>query len=110
MSRWFSKNEMKVEAGKSSILTRGVDQIAVLSHDAGRLAEVGRFDCGGRTPRDIALSPAGDVLFVANQDSHGINAFAIDRNTGMFGAMLATLAVGSPTCIAAVPDQAALPS
>ncbi|MGS2591227.1 lactonase family protein [Streptomyces hebeiensis] len=37
---------------------------------------------GGDWPRQLSLSPAGDLLFAANQRSNSVTVFRVDRTTG----------------------------
>jgi 6-phosphogluconolactonase len=80
---------------------RGHDSIAVFSVDeaTGRLASIGWQPGGGRTPRFFALSPAEDVLFVANEDSDEIVSFRIDQRTTSLTPAETVARTGSPVCI-----------
>jgi 6-phosphogluconolactonase len=60
----------------------------------GALTQVGRVPSGGATPRDFALSPSGNHLVVANQDSDRLTVFCV--TDGTLGAPLQQLAVGTP--------------
>ena len=65
----------------------------------GRLASIGWQPGGGRTPRFFALSPAEDVLFVANEDSDEIVSFRIDQHTTSLTPAGTVARTGSPVCI-----------
>jgi 6-phosphogluconolactonase len=54
-----------------------------ISPESGRLAVLGRTDCGGKVPRHLALDPTGRWLLVANQASDNIAVFARDVRTGV---------------------------
>ena len=58
---------------------------------------------GSLTPRDLAFSPSGNMLVVANQDG---GQLALFRCEAVSGALIATdtkIITGSPTAIAFVP-------
>lgn len=48
----------------------------------GTLEQAAHRSCHGRAPRDIAISPCGRFLLVANQDSGNISVFTLDTATG----------------------------
>ena len=75
------------------ILGRAVDAAS------GRLRQTGRWPSGGKTPRDLELSPSGRHLLVANQDSDNITVFAVDAATGTLSAPIQQLPVGTPMTI-----------
>ena len=66
---------------------RGHDSIVVFAVDGstGRLTTAGWHLTGGRTPRFFALSPAEDILFVANEDSDAIVGFRRRSRHGQSG-------------------------
>lgn len=80
---------------------RGHDSIVdiALEPATGRLTVMGHRACGGRTPRNLALDPAGRHLLVANQDSDLIAVFRLD-GVGGVGAQVGAFAIGTPMCIA----------
>ncbi|HYF89529.1 lactonase family protein [Azospirillum sp.] len=80
---------------------RGHESVAAFAVDeaTGRLTAVGWQPTGGRTPRFFALSPADDVLFVANEDSDKIVGFGIDLRTGTLASPTTVAHTGSPVCI-----------
>jgi 6-phosphogluconolactonase len=53
---------------------------------------------GGRTPRHVCLSPDGDFLVAANQDSDCVVLFAIDPANGMPVPTGHAVRIGSPVC------------
>ncbi|HWA87886.1 MAG TPA: lactonase family protein [Opitutus sp.] len=63
---------------------RGHDSLAAFAFDenSGALSLVEIVPCGGRGPRDFALSPDGRWLVTANQDSNSLTVFAVDPQTG----------------------------
>ncbi|RFU49764.1 lactonase family protein [Paraburkholderia sp. DHOC27] len=63
---------------------RGHDSIfgARVDEAAGTLTPIGTWTIGGRTPRDLAISPDGRYLLAASQDDGFIRVFSIDQQTG----------------------------
>jgi 6-phosphogluconolactonase len=63
---------------------RGHDSVFVARIDeaSGTLTPVGTFGLGGRTPRDLAISPDGRYLLAAAQNDAFIRVFSIDLQTG----------------------------
>ncbi len=63
---------------------RGHDSIAVFEFDAAaeslQLRSI--HSSGGRTPRDFTLTPDGNWLLAAHQDSANITSFSVDGETG----------------------------
>ena len=88
---------------------RGHDSLALFAIDArsGRLTASGQVPSGGRTPRHFAISPGGDWLLVANQDSGTITTFHLDRATGLPTRVGPSLAVPEPACLLFVPGRTA---
>jgi 6-phosphogluconolactonase len=48
----------------------------------GKLTQMKRSNCGGKTPRSFTLDPTEQWMLVANQDSNLISIFARDPKTG----------------------------
>jgi 6-phosphogluconolactonase len=63
---------------------RGHDSIfgARVDEANGKLVPIGTWDVGGRTPRDLAVSPDGRFLLAASQDDAFIRVFSIDAQSG----------------------------
>jgi 6-phosphogluconolactonase len=62
---------------------RGEDSLVVFSiGDEGKLDLVQRISCGGKTPRNFALSPDGHWLLCGNQDSATVTVFHRDGASG----------------------------
>ncbi len=64
---------------------------------------MGNWPAGGRTPRDIAVTPDGAFLLAASQDEHVITVFAIDANTGGLRETGQRLTLKSPVCLCFIP-------
>jgi 6-phosphogluconolactonase len=67
--------------------------------ETGRLTLVDRADCGGKTPRHIALDPSEKWLLVANQDSDVISAVPRDAISGKLGSAAVNTALSKPQCL-----------
>ena len=80
---------------------RGFDSVTVYAVEpaTGRLKFVGCQEVEGKTPRFIALGPAEDTLFVANEDSDEILDYAIDAESGKLELRGSAAKTGSPVCI-----------
>ncbi|WIY53850.1 lactonase family protein [Devosia sp. YIM 151766] len=83
------------------VALRLTDEIAVLAIDQQTSLPqiVGRYPSGGRTPRDLALSPSGRFLLVSNQDADCITIWPVSR--GELGPKpSSSLAIGTPMAVA----------
>jgi 6-phosphogluconolactonase len=61
---------------------RGPDTLIAYAIDGGTLAHVETVPCGGRGPRHFSISPGGEWLVCAHQDSGTLCAFRVDGDTG----------------------------
>jgi 6-phosphogluconolactonase len=76
------------------------DEILVLRiGDDGRLTRTARLPSGGRTPRDMAFSPSGRHLVVANQDSDRLTVFRVDHAAGTLSEPLQHFDIGTPMSV-----------
>lgn len=97
---WASSVKQSIDGKFLYVGNRGHDSIAVLKiKDDGMLQSVGWLSTGGMYPRDIALSPDGNYLFAANQNSDSVTAFSVDRQTGELKLTGNRLTLSSPVCI-----------
>jgi len=80
---------------------RGEDSIAVMEIDqtTGRISLVQTMSSGGKTPRFFTLDPTGRWMYVLNEDSDLITAFAINQEDGMLKATELEFKTGSPVCM-----------
>lgn len=80
---------------------RGHDSIAVFARDpeSGALTRVEVVPCGGRRPRNFNLSPDGNWLLCAHQDSNTVSSFRVDATTGRLTATGHTVAVPKSVCV-----------
>jgi len=80
---------------------RGNNSIYLFHADAktGSLTAGGRFDCGGKTPRNFVLDPTERWMLVANQDSNQISVFARNPKTGALTEEGKSYTAATPMCI-----------
>jgi 6-phosphogluconolactonase len=80
---------------------RGHDSLAVFARDpeSGTLETVEIVPCGGRHPRNFALSPDGRWLLCANRDSDNLVTFAVDPASGKLQATGTVRTVPEPVCV-----------
>jgi 6-phosphogluconolactonase len=64
---------------------------------------------GGKIPRNIAITPSGDELLAASQDSNTITVFRRDSKTGRLKADGQVLDIPAPVCMLFVPCPALCP-
>ena len=62
------------------VANRGPDTVSVFDRQGDHLVRVGEFSCGGAWPRDLTV--AAGALWVANERSNAITAFAFDDLAG----------------------------
>jgi 6-phosphogluconolactonase len=81
------------------VSNRGHESIAIFQIEAaGRLALVAIPPCGGRFPRNFALSPDSRFLLVANQHSGEVVVLPVQDDTKSPGAIIARAAVSGASC------------
>ncbi|MGF6570586.1 6-phosphogluconolactonase [Paraburkholderia sp. GAS333] len=80
---------------------RGHDSIfgARVDETTGSLTPIGTWSLGGRTPRDLAVSPDGEYLLAASQDEAFIRVFSIDAQTGELAFTGYDYPVSSAVCL-----------
>ncbi|MBI2511517.1 MAG: lactonase family protein [Opitutae bacterium] len=80
---------------------RGHDSLAVFARDPerGTLSLVQILPCGGKHPRNFALSPDGAWLVCANRDSDNLVSFALDAATGRLAPTGHTANVPQAVCV-----------
>ncbi|MCW5251262.1 MULTISPECIES: lactonase family protein [unclassified Streptomyces] len=76
--------------------TRGEDVVSVLAVEGDALRLLATVSCGGRWPRDIALSEG--LLYVANERSGDVTWFTTDPGTGL-PARAGSLPVAAASCV-----------
>lgn len=81
---------------------RGHDSITSFKIQAdGTLTWLANVSCGGRTPRNFAISESGKTLLIGNQDTDEIVLFAVDQTTGALTEGN-HIPVPTPVCICSV--------
>lgn len=70
-----------------------------LDREAMSLTFVQRIPSGGDGPRDFSISPDGEMLVAANQDSNLLTSFRIDGQSGRLTSTGHSVQVASPVCI-----------
>jgi 6-phosphogluconolactonase len=80
---------------------RGNNSIYLFHCDGktGSLTPGGRFDCGGKIPRNFVLDPTERWMLVANQDSNQISVFARNPETGALVEKGKSFPAAVPMCI-----------
>jgi 6-phosphogluconolactonase len=78
--RWAADIHVHPNGRFVYLSNRAHDSLGVF--DAHSLALVQRIACGGKSPRNFALSPEGRFLLVANQDSGNLVCFSVDERSG----------------------------
>ena len=78
-----------------------VNNIAVFSinEESGELELIQSQDSKGLVPRDFTISPDGNFLFVANQNSNTIITFKINQETGKLEETGNVLEISTPVCL-----------
>ena len=79
---------------------RGENSIVVFKRDAetGTLEKIQNISVHGDWPRNFTLDPTGKFLLVANQRSHNITVFSIDKANGTLS-FLHEIKMDSPVCL-----------
>ncbi len=83
------------------ISNRGDDSIAVfkVKEKTGKLEKVAIVPTQGKQPRFFTFDPSGNWLFAANEKSHNIVKFRVDRDTGLLIETEDVIKTGSPVAI-----------
>jgi 6-phosphogluconolactonase len=80
---------------------RGNNSIYLFHADekTGALRPGGRFDCGGKTPRNFVLDPTERWMLVANQDTNQISVFRRNAESGALAKEGKSFAAAAPMCV-----------
>ena len=91
--------EIVVDRAERFIYTsnRGADTIAVFRAGS-KVRKIGEVKVG-KTPRGFVLSPDGRFLLVASQAEDTVQAYRVNRTTGLLTAAGGPVKVGSPICL-----------
>ena len=84
---------------------RGHDSIAIFAVDpeSGLVSLAGHANTRGRTPRNFALTPDGEYLLVANQDTDNVVVFRVDQVGGGLLPVAGEIPVSMPVCLVFAP-------
>lgn len=83
---------------------RGHESIAVFAVQAdGKLELVELTPCGGKHPRNFELSPEGNWLVCANQNSNNLVSFKVDAGTGRLTPTGSVVTVPQAVCVLFAP-------
>ena len=85
--------------GLSQPVSVAVDRGHLDRRDHGRLAPPTWEPSKGKTPRFFAFEPAGNFVYVANEDSDSIVNFRVDKASGRLTPTGDEVKTGSPVCI-----------
>ena len=77
----------------------GEEAIFSINEADGKLKFVSHEPTLGEIPRNFQLTPNGDFMLVANQDSHNIVTFKVNKETGTLTDTGFRAHVSSPVCI-----------
>lgn len=80
---------------------RGHDSLAVyaVDLDAGTLTLLGHDSTRGRIPRNFVVSPCGEFVAAANQDTDNVILFRRDARTGRLVPTGDVVSAGTPICV-----------
>lgn len=70
-----------------------------IARGTGQLHEIQRLAALGKSPWSIAIDPAGQWMFVANESSNLVNLFSIDPTTGRLTATDTSLSIPRPVAV-----------
>jgi 6-phosphogluconolactonase len=76
---------------------RGPDTVTTYAWDGAKAELIAEVPTGGVWPRHLAL--LGDHLYVANERSHSVTTFRVDRETGIPGIQGEPTGEPSPACV-----------
>lgn len=72
--------------------------------ETGELSSPSWIDIDGSIPRNFGISPDGNFLLVACQDTHTVNTFKIMKDTGLLVNTGHKVHVPSPVCVCFAPE------
>lgn len=79
----------------------GFNTLAIFSIDPqnGKLTLIGHQPSGGKIPRNFSLSPGGNYLLAANQESDEIALFKVNKKNGLLTDTGKRIDIGKPVCL-----------
>lgn len=97
---YVSEIKLSPDARFLYVSNRGDNSLAIFKVlDDGKLVRVDVVPTGGKFPRHFALTPCGNAVLVANQDSSTITLFTRDIETGLIKATGDEYSIPSPNYI-----------
>ncbi|WP_211246767.1 lactonase family protein [Cohnella pontilimi] len=83
------------------VSNRGHDSIAIFQINAstGQLEAAGHVSTRGRNPRHFTLTPDGEWLIAAHQDTNNLVLFRLDKQSGLPIYQGVELSVNKPVCV-----------
>lgn len=82
------------------VSNRGHDSISIFKiEEDGRLTRLAIRPCGGRCPRNIAISSNGRFLLVANQENDEVVVLPVLDGVEELGAPVASITASGPSCV-----------
>jgi 6-phosphogluconolactonase len=73
--------------------------VYAVNQSTGTLTFLQRQSCMGKSPRNLIISPTGDHLLVANQESNSIVVFIRDSTAGTIGGSVFQVETHQPSCL-----------
>jgi 6-phosphogluconolactonase len=103
---YVSEIRLSDDARHLYVSNRGDNSIAVFDvDDAGRLSRTAIVPTEGKFPRHFSITPCGNAVVVANQDSGRLRVFRRDRDSGALEATEHELEVPAPNYIRFLPGN-----
>lgn len=97
---YVSEIKLSSDAKFLYVSNRGDNSLAIFKVlEDGQLERIDVVPTGGKFPRHFALTPCGNAVLVANQDSSSLTLFSRDKHTGLIKATGDEYAVPSPNYI-----------
>jgi 6-phosphogluconolactonase len=92
--------QISPEGDRLYVSNRGDDSVSVFEVEGdGRLVRLAIRPCGGRCPRNIAISPSGRYLLVANQESEEVVVLPVLGGVEALGAPIGRISASGPSCV-----------
>ncbi len=97
---YVSEIKLSADARFLYVSNRGDNSLAIFKVlDDGQLERIDVVPTGGKFPRHFALTPCGNAVLVANQDSSMLSLFSRDTSTGLIEATGTEFAIPAPNYI-----------
>jgi len=97
---YVSEIKLSSDARFLYVSNRGDNSLAIFKVlEDGQLERIDVVPTGGKFPRHFALTPCGNAILVANQDSSTLTLFSRNKNTGLIKATGDEYTVPSPNYI-----------